>query len=286
MSRKAVPSSPEPAKLTKRRHAGTGIKGIFGGRRTKEQPTKPAASSPTESSQAIAAARAALASGNQAHSSQRNVKGVSSPNGITSSEAAMVTPIQPAQPESTEPSSNPISPALRISPALDERRGSAAAENHRRAPNAQHHEEEENLSRVDTNEREQADREFSTFDQGPLLEQPGFVPPDSPSVPEPEPVSPVEHEEPSQHFPGAFTPEIEREQTYGNDDGTSLTKQISPVQDRWAQIRKNAADRAARQSEEQSRQSEVKTDDGETSGEESKSWRIELHVLEGSMTRY
>jgi hypothetical protein len=54
-----------------------------------------------------------------------------------------------------------------------------------------------------------------------------------------------------------------------------LTKEVSPaaqVGDRWAQIRKNAADRAARQSEEQSRggySGKTDGDDGETSGEES-----------------
>jgi hypothetical protein len=60
-----------------------------------------------------------------------------------------------------------------------------------------------------------------------------------------------------------------------NDDGNDLTKEISPVGDRWAQIRKNAAERAAqRQSEEQSRGGQSQKtdgDDGETSGEESES---------------
>ena len=51
---------------------------------------------------------------------------------------------------------------------------------------------------------------------------------------------------------------------------------IAPEKDRWAQIRENAARRAARASEEQSVQSRPsqsvrETDDGETSGEESTS---------------
>ena len=56
----------------------------------------------------------------------------------------------------------------------------------------------------------------------------------------------------------------------GANDGADLTPQLSPS-DRWAQIRKNAADRAARVSEDQGsrNRTETRTDDGETSGEES-----------------
>ena len=53
------------------------------------------------------------------------------------------------------------------------------------------------------------------------------------------------------------------------------------MQDRWAQIRKNAAERAAqRQSEDQSQGGYSKTTDGDgdTSGEESKSSRVLLHL--------
>ena len=46
-------------------------------------------------------------------------------------------------------------------------------------PRTRRDEEYDQLSRVDTNEREHADREFSTFDQGPL-DQPAFVPQESP----------------------------------------------------------------------------------------------------------
>jgi hypothetical protein len=62
------------------------------------------------------------------------------------------------------------------------------------------------------------------------------------------------------------------ESSADEDEEPPLTKQVSPT-DRWAQIRRNAAERAARQSEEQTSRSrtETRTDDGETSGEESKS---------------
>ena len=59
-----------------------------------------------------------------------------------------------------------------------------------------------------------------------------------------------------------------------SEQSVDLHGHAYPTQDRWAQIRRNAAERAARVSEsEQSNLSvsqSVKTDDGETSGEESK----------------
>jgi hypothetical protein len=63
-------------------------------------------------------------------------------------------------------------------------------------------------------------------------------------------------------------------------------QQSAPATDRWAQIRKNAAERAQRMSEEQSgrsRSQSARTDDGETSGEEtieSRVARIKARVAE------
>lgn len=112
------------------------------------------------------------------------------------------------------------------------------------------------LSRVDTNDAQEAHQAFSSFDQGPLEDVPAFVPEDSPR-----------HSEED----AAVPPPITRNRS---DDSTDLTKQVSPSGDRWAQIRKNAAERAAqRQSEEQSRggySQKTDGDDAETSGEESK----------------
>jgi hypothetical protein len=118
---------------------------------------------------------------------------------------------------------------------------------------------QESLSRVDTNDAHEAHQAFSSFDQGPLEDVPAFVPEDD---------SPHHSEDDA-----AVPPNISRVRTNDEDD---LTKEVSPVVgDRWAQIRKNAAERAAqRQSEEQSRggySQKTDGDDGETSGEESKS---------------
>ncbi|KAF4534630.1 uncharacterized protein LTHEOB_12925 [Lasiodiplodia theobromae] len=147
------------------------------------------------------------------------------------------------------------------------------------------------LSRVHTNEREEAEAQFSRFDQGPLDDQPAFAPEDA----EDEALTPH-----ATHFQDA--PEVP--ETPGGDDvsqadvssissaSIDLAQQVSPTQDRWAQIRKNAAERAARMSEDQSysrpRFSESQTsrttmDDGDTSGEEtieSRVARIKARVAE------
>jgi len=165
--------------------------------------------------------------------------------------------------------------------------------------------EHEVLTRTDTMDTDNAKQEFARFDQGPLTEAPTFVPGS--------PVSPLEYE----HFDPDRTPYADR--TQGSDYVSSQRPQLeaqhesiyttpmeageqqhtrydagddqgnyeaeAPVMDRWAQIRKNAAERAARVSEEQSMRSRgqsVATEGAsETSGEESKFYpgQIEGHVL-------
>jgi hypothetical protein len=71
-----------------------------------------------------------------------------------------------------------------------------------------------------------------------------------------------------------------------SEESVDLSQQNAVAQDRWAQIRKDAAERAARLSEEQSRRSQsqsARTDEGETSGEEtieSRVARIKARVAE------
>lgn len=125
----------------------------------------------------------------------------------------------------------------------------------RREPTYDHSAEDE-LSRADIQDAEEARDEFSRFDQGPLTDQPAFAPPDDESDDEavPPPIA--------RHTPG-LKPEFGEE---------AAPSPIIATQDRWAAIRRNAAERAARQSEEQSHGGHSKTTDGddETSGEESK----------------
>ncbi|KAL2755016.1 hypothetical protein ACRALDRAFT_1082595 [Sodiomyces alcalophilus JCM 7366] len=147
----------------------------------------------------------------------------------------------------------------------------------------------DNLSRVDTDDADETRREFSRFDQGPLVDQPAFVPEDDDSdnavpppiarrnrgpetrAPEPKPeVLPVLKKVPA---PAPAPPK----------------PQLTPAQDRWAQIRKNAAERAAqRQNEMKSAATPSTTTppadgDDETSGEEtieSRVARIKARVAE------
>ncbi|KAF1842681.1 uncharacterized protein K460DRAFT_356509 [Cucurbitaria berberidis CBS 394.84] len=135
--------------------------------------------------------------------------------------------------------------------------------------------------------QQEIDQAFSRFDQGPMEDMPAFVPDDSDDE---APV--VSRRQMPQYVeqPGPVTP-IQRVAQHRDDiseESIDLTKQASPSQDRWAQIRKNAADRAARLSEEQSRRSRSqsqsqRTDEGETSGEEtieSRVARIKARVAE------
>ena len=140
------------------------------------------------------------------------------------------------------------------------------------------------LSRVDSQEQRNADREFQNFDQGPMRDQPAFAPQDDyegrsgSATPrqyehepvqrqyEPEPAQQPYEAQPIQHQPYEPQP-IHRE--YHHDDISEASEEelpTTPPQDRWAQIRKNAAERAAKQHEERDKTDETEE---ETSGEES-----------------
>ncbi|KAH8899411.1 hypothetical protein GQ53DRAFT_777107 [Thozetella sp. PMI_491] len=130
---------------------------------------------------------------------------------------------------------------------------------------------DESDSRINTADALEAKDAFSRFDQGPLLDQPAFAPDeddDDDAVPPPIARHPSHSPLPS--------PKPE--------DGETTPTAVP--QDRWAQIRKNAADRvAARQTEDQSRGGFSRTTDGDedTSGEEtieSRVARIKARVAE------
>ncbi|KAF2992977.1 hypothetical protein E8E14_000379 [Neopestalotiopsis sp. 37M] len=132
---------------------------------------------------------------------------------------------------------------------------------------------DENVSRIDSADAHEANDEFSRFDQGPLADQPAFVPDEDDSEDDATP-PPI-----ARHAPDHGSPMAEERASEEGAPSPSV-----PMQDRWAQIRKNAADRA-RQSEEQSRGGYSKTtdDDDNTSGEEtieSRVARIKARVAE------
>ncbi|UNI23556.1 hypothetical protein JDV02_009371 [Purpureocillium takamizusanense] len=120
----------------------------------------------------------------------------------------------------------------------------------------------------------EAQEEFSRFDQGPLADQPAFVPEDDEDDATPPPIArhPVRQASPA-------APETPKEE---------LSHSASPgVQGRWAQIRKNAAHRAAtRPREDSTKVSPARAGDGgddDTSGEEtieSRVARIKARVAE------
>ena len=125
-------------------------------------------------------------------------------------------------------------------------------------------------------EQREAEQEFSRFDQGPLDDQPAFAPRESMDETSEAPSSPT-HAIQRRPVGTALSPGQENipPHEYSDDNVSEASMEQArleaPVQDRWAQIRKNAAERQRKQSEEVSRPSQgARTDDGETSGEESK----------------
>ncbi|KAK3394234.1 hypothetical protein B0H63DRAFT_387495 [Podospora didyma] len=137
------------------------------------------------------------------------------------------------------------------------------------------------VSRVSTADARQAEEEFARFNQGPLLDQPAFIPDadtDDEAVPPPiarhasrSPLpSPQSDEGPTKPAP---TPA---------PAPAPVVAKVDP-QDRWAQIRKNAAERAAQraqsgQADEKGSGGLVKTvsaeGDDDTSGEETIESRV------------
>lgn len=246
-----------------------GFKGLFG---KKKGSTLPATPLPADSA-AVAAARAAyvgpqmksnyIASGSSTSLSRR-FSGIGRKKVLPAS-----MPASPPIADAEEPVPTPA------------------------APFKDNLESQASLSRVNSNEERAANREFHTFDQGPL-DQPAFVPADdvhnSPRasfVAEDSTNGPSRLTTPDAgvHYPPPIGHEYEPSVS-SEDRPLSSPMPISmpvpvPEQamqtDRWAQIRKNAAERAGRTSEQKgSRVSQDKTEDGEESGEESKSPMISI----------
>ncbi|RVX66349.1 hypothetical protein B0A52_09957 [Exophiala mesophila] len=281
-----VKATPGPPPVQK----SSGIRRLFGTKRGRSQENKHLESTASttvlqqEDEAAVAAARRAL-EGEPALPSDAPTSPPLSPNHFDRFKTAKGSTPQPASVDEREASQmtkvedqeGPVEvEAAQSIPHYGEPSRDAPE-----PPRTRRDDEYDQLSRVDTNEREHADREFSTFDQGPLLDQPAFVPSETP--PRSEFLTPAEEFPPRQTSASVHSfqrgePEVIEEEP------PEFEKQVNPS-DRWAQIRKNAADRAARQSEEQTTRSrtETRTDDGETSGEEtieSRVARIKARVAE------
>ncbi|KAJ9615524.1 multicopy suppressor of a budding defect [Cladophialophora chaetospira] len=272
-----TPTGPPPVQKS------SGFRRLFGPKRSRSQNRRQpeAAVSPVQSKEdpAVIAARRAL-EGKPAIPAEGPKSPPLSPGHFHRLATVRAHPVPEAEegPEVNSQMAEPIHRAATPEPLMEHE----LSEESYAPPRTRHDEEYDQLSRVDTNEREHADREFSTFDQGPLVDQPAFVPPDTP--PREEFLTPGEmplHGPVSMHSGRSYQ---QTESSADEEEGPALTQQISPT-DRWAQIRRNAAERAARQSEEQTSRSrtETRTDDGETSGEEtieSRVARIKARVAE------
>jgi hypothetical protein len=121
----------------------------------------------------------------------------------------------------------------------------------------------EEVSPVSTEDAAEAKTEFSRFDQGPLADQPAFVPEDDSEDDDDATPPPIARHSP--RIPSPPVPEPAEEEAA--PPPAPVARAIDP-QDRWAQIRKNAAERAAQRQAVQARVSgSLITDD---SSEESK----------------
>jgi hypothetical protein len=295
----------KPKKDATSSSSGGGFKKLFGKKKEKEAPAPaPAAQKPTPAP--VAEPAAAAIKKESPHKLQK-----SPPKGQPKS-----VPIQ--IPYDHEPTPDPVVVREATPPQSFDRQISHPAADHYRDPSP--------AQAITEREQRDADREFSRFDQGPLEDVPAFVPDVTPessvaspsplpqqtefaqaspvpvakteatpaparAPPAPTPSAPVSKPVSKAVYRPANAPPREPVQapTPSSDEGSTI-----PANDRWAQIRKNAAERAQRMNaqQEESRRSHSQsgrtdktngTDDGDTSGEEtieSRVARIKARVAE------
>ncbi|KAL8751559.1 MAG: hypothetical protein Q9184_006031 [Pyrenodesmia sp. 2 TL-2023] len=263
---------PEPAKggrKLKKKETG-GLKGLFA--RKKTGPASPLSSQPADSA-AVAAAKAAL-NGNSPKANYVSPDAPSNPSRrfsrIGGQKTGAATPkASPSVVDIHVEERAPSPPVYQPQPRMADRYDPKHEVVHSFDPQSRN-DSQASISPTSTNQEPKADLEGSRFDQGPV-DQPAFIPADSPTPstkPSTHTANPTE-----QRPSSALSSDSEEEQ------------QLSPAQDRWAQIRKNAADRvAARQCEDKAVSAQRTVDgDGEMSGEEtieSRVARIKARVAE------
>ncbi|EED12344.1 morphogenesis protein (Msb1), putative [Talaromyces stipitatus ATCC 10500] len=265
-------------KLKKKPVGNSAFKGIFSNkqRTTDDTPKKEIGIDPS----AVAAARAALEnkvksqdalptpkSHNTGRLADIKKKAVPEPPANDTASAEQAAPSPPSK-EMKKPTTTKSAPAA-----------ASASPTYSGPPRTRRDAEYDALSRIDTNEKAAAEREFSSFDQGPLADQPAFAPSGD------SPITPV-----AEHFPESKTETVVTATETPRDIATpTATAGAEPVatspayQDRWAQIRKNAAERAAAATQEEIHSRTSVADDGDTSGEEtieSRVARIKARVAE------
>ena len=252
------PESPKGGKKLRKQQGG-GLKGFFGKKKASPNQAPP---QPADST-AVAAARAAY----QGPAVKPNYLAP----GPTPSLGRRLSGIGRKK---TPPVSTPTSPPI---PDADEPLPAPPA------PFKEQYDSQASLSRVDSNEQRHADTEFRAFDQGPV-DQPAFVPHDTEESPHRPSFIPDDSTDgPSRtttpEHGAHYDPPLGRGQYEPSISSEERPRTPSPVQDRWAQIRANAAARAGKDTGEQHKRqpSQGQTEDGEDSGEESES--IEYFIM-------
>lgn len=144
----------------------------------------------------------------------------------------------------------------------------------------------EDVSRIDTHDAEEARDEFSRFDQGPLQDQPAFVPDEDEDDATPPPIQ--RHRSPAPPEPVAEPEPVsvqEPEKKKIKPRPRNIVEpqsQQAPAIERWAQIRKNAAERAAaaqqKKPEEQPRPAARPEAESEVPVDESKYLRPRFYI--------
>lgn len=274
----AKQSMDDSNKKLKKKTGNNGFKNMFGTSKKKtDQPAMKSTGAKETSS--VAAARAALEA--KAAAAQES----STPAPPKSAVKKKPVPEKPATPVAAAPAAAaataPVAAPEPEQPPTPQESQKASEESHvpyshagtagsGGPPQTRRAVEYDALSRVDTNERNAADQEFSKFDQGPLVEQPAFVPADTPDTP----TAPA-HSELPQTPTNGHSEEPQKRSEYS----TTNSEAVAAQEDRWAQIRKNAAERQAAETGRASEEPETRvsqserSDEGDTSGEESKSTR-------------
>lgn len=261
-------SSPDSKKdVRKLRKQQPNYKGFFG---RKKGPTLPATPPPADST-AVAAARAAYVGPQM----RPNYVASASTTSLSRRFSGIGRKKVPPVPVPTSPPIADAEEPAPLPPALFKDK----------------YESQAHLNRIDSNEERAPNREFHTFDQGPL-DQPAFVPADDAhNSPRASFVAEDSTDAPSRlttpdrgaYYPppigrGEYEPSVSTEgRPPSSTTAMSIPMSEQPTQtDRWAQIRRNAAERVARASEDRKpKMSQDKTEAGEESseevGEESKS---------------
>ncbi|KAL9628869.1 MAG: hypothetical protein Q9204_005606 [Flavoplaca sp. TL-2023a] len=266
-------SQKKGGKKLKRKETG-GLRGLFG--RNKSEVTLPASPQPADST-AVAAARAALSG----TSPKANYVAPDAPSNLSRRFSGIGRKKPPGAPPIASPSlpaihdevGPPSPPTYSPQPRMADRYNPKS-----RVITAQdssgRFDSQVSISRGSSEVQRGAEGELDQFNQGPV-DQPAFVPADSPAPS-------------TRESTRTATPTEQRISSRVSSE-SEVERAPSPVQDRWAQIRKNAAERAAAaqknegQAERMSGAERTDDGDGETSGEEtieSRVARIKARVAE------